>query len=214
MPARVALSADTLFSDVVGLDENWPLQRYDGETVHLKPRVQWAACFWNAANILNGERKDEDLLAFLGPVMQNLGLACELSFKALLFGGGQTAQKVRNYGHSLTDLYRTAEDHVDIVRFLDAVVRSSTPFDLPEVVADRGAEEGFARKETDLKWRMFTGHLDLLNELYDRPLRTRYIKAGAASLPEPYILLVGSGLILNAMAETLGLAAVGAPDAQ
>jgi hypothetical protein len=110
---------------------------------------------------------------------------------------------------SLSELYSEAESQFDISRFLLAVVQASSAIALPDEIADRFMERGHTREEADVGWRVFSQHIYLLDESYDRPFRARYLSAGPIALPEPFILLLGSLILLNAMNERLQLPLIG-----
>ncbi len=212
MSAYITASFGDPFTEVAALNDNWPVQLSDQDAEHLVGRAKWASSYWAAANTLYGERDVRDFIMFAGPVMQNAGLACELVLKCLLFGGGRSDASLRKLGHSLDDLFSASEQHFDVTRFLVAVVRASEPIPLPKEVADNFIKTGGTREEADLGWRVFSQHLRILDETYDRPYRARYMNAGPIVLPEPYILLIGSLILLNAMNERLGLPLVAIAD--
>lgn len=207
MSALVSVTFSDPFVEIAALNKDWPeLNTDSGE---LRGRARWAASYWNAANNLYATRDETDHIMFAGPVMQNAGLACELVLKCLLSGGGYSDSDLRKCGHSLSNLYEKAENHLDICRFLDAVIRASRPLELPNEVAHRFAEAGRSRDEAECGWRVFSQHIYILDESYNRPYRARYFSTGPIVLPEPYILLLGSLILLNAMNERLNLPLVG-----
>lgn len=209
MSALLSLTFEDPFAEIAALSDEWPRVASSEQLEDLKGRVRWASSYWNAANQLYAARDVEDFIIFAGPIMQNCGLACELIFKCILAGAGHTDPSLRKFGHSLSELYSEAEHQLDISRFLLAVVQASTPIALPDEIADRFMEQGHTREEADLGWRMFSQHIYLLDTSYDRPFRARYVSAGPIALPEPFILLLGSLILLNAMNERLQLPLIG-----
>lgn len=197
------------FNEIAALSDEWPRQLPNSQHEALIGRARWAGSYWNAANLLYAARDTNDHIWFVGPVMQNTGLACELVLKCLLFGGGQSNTKVKKLGHSLSKLYDEVENHVDILRFLDAVIRASQPLEIPNEIAEQFAQSGKTWEEANLAWRVFSQHIRLLDESYDRPYRARYASKGPIVVPEPFILLLGSLILLNAMNERLSLPLVG-----
>ncbi|MEM8750761.1 MAG: hypothetical protein AAGF28_10690 [Pseudomonadota bacterium] len=209
MSALLSLTFGDPFTEIAALHNDWPQSNSVEHLEALIGRAQWAASYWEAANILHVNRDVTDFIAFAGPIMQNAGLACELTLKCLLSGGGHTDSDLKQLGHSLSKLYERAENFLDIYRFLDAVRNASQPMELPEDIADQFARSGHSRDEADIAWRVFSTHIHLLDESYDRPFRARYIAEGPIALPEPFIVLLGSLILLNAMRERLELPVVG-----
>lgn len=209
MSMRLSLTFGDPFTEIAALNDDWPKSQSVEDREALVGRAEWAGSFWEAANILHANRDPADFKMFAGPVMQNAGLTCELVLKCLLFGGGHWEEDLRKWGHSLTKLYDKAEAHLDILRFLDAVRRASQPFQLPHEIADRYQRSGRMREEAEIRWRVFSQHIRLLDESYDRPYRARYVAEGPISLPDPYFLLLGSLILLNAMRERMDMPLVG-----
>lgn len=209
MSALLAVTFSDPFAQIAALDDEWPKSGSSMHRENLIARARWARSYWEAANCLYGTRDVTDRIAFAGPIMQTSGLACELVLKCLLKGGGHSDKELRKIGHDLSKLFRDAEAHLDILRFLDAVARASEPIALPDEVAEKFDRLGRPPKEAEIAWRVFSQHIRILNESYDRPFRARYINEGPIALPEPFILLIGSLILLNAMNERLGLPLVG-----
>jgi len=209
MSALLSLTFDDPFTEIAALRDEWPRVTSNEHLDDLIGRARWASSYWYAANHLYAARDVEDFIMFSGPVMQNCGLACELIFKCLLAGAGHADPSLRKFGHSLSELYSEAESQFDISRFLLAVVQASSAIALPDEIADRFMERGHTREEADVGWRVFSQHIYLLDESYDRPFRARYLSAGPIALPEPFILLLGSLILLNAMNERLQLPLIG-----
>lgn len=209
MSALLSVTFGDPFAEIAALNDDWPNSLSPDQHEALLGKVRWAGSYWTAASLLYATRDIEDFIMFAGPVMQNAGLACELVFKCLLLGGGHSDKDVRKLGHSLSKLYDKVENQVDIMKFLDAVVRASQPIQLPDEIAHQFIKSGSTLEETDIAWRVFSQHIRLLNESYDRPFRARYNSEGPIFLPEPYILLIGSLILLNAMNERLDLKLVG-----
>jgi hypothetical protein len=209
MSALLSLTFGDPFSEIVGLADDWPRVASSEQLDDLIGRARSASSYWTAANYLYGARDVEDFIMFSGPVMQNCGLACELVLKCLLAGAGHSDSSLRTLGHSLSDLYNEVESQLDIYRFLVSVVEASRPIELPDEIADRFIELGQTREDADFGWRVFSQHIYLLDESYDRPFRARYVAAGPIALPEPFMLLLGSLILLNAMNERLKLPLIG-----
>jgi hypothetical protein len=209
MSLLLSLTFGDPFTEIAALNDDWPKSQSAEDREVLVGHAEWAGSYWEAPNTLHANRDPADFKMFAGPVMQNAGLACELVLKCLLFGGGHSEKDLRKWGHSLTKLYDKAEAHIDILRFLDAVRRASQPFQLPQEVADQYQRSGRTREEAEIGWRVFSQHIRLLDESYDRPYRARYIAEGPISLPEPFFLLLGSLVLLNAMRERMNMRVVG-----
>lgn len=209
MSALLSVTFSDPFAEIAALNEDWPRALPSEEYGTLLGRARWAAAYWTAANYLYAVRDLDDQIMFVGPVMQNAGLACELTMKCLLFGGGRSDRKLKEISHSLSKLYDHIENHLNIHRFIDAVIRASAPLELPNEVADRIIQSGKTREEADLGWRVFSQHIRLLDDSYERPYRARYFNPGPIAVPEPFILLLGSLILLNAMNERLSLPLIG-----
>ncbi|TGD41274.1 hypothetical protein EEB11_19155, partial [Pseudotabrizicola sediminis] len=76
-------------------------------------------------------------------------------------------------------------------------------------IALKRPERNRDRSKADFGWRVFSQHIYLLDASYDRPFRARYLSAGPIALSEPFILLLGSLILLNAMNERLQLPLIG-----
>jgi hypothetical protein len=53
-------------------------------------------------------------------------------------------------------------------------------------------------------WNSFISQISLLDEVYDRPFRSRYHKSGEIFLPECFVLILGIKILLAAMLERVG----------
>lgn len=209
MSALLKLTFSDPFAEVAALHHGWPHIQSDQHRETLIARARWAASYWDAASFLYASRNVTDHIMFAGPVMQNTGLACELVLKCLLFGDGHSEEDLRKLGHSLSAIYDEAVKNLDIHRFLDAVVRASKPLGLPNEVAVQFAQSGRTHDEAEVAWRVFSQHVRILDKSYCHPYRARYVSQGPIVLPEPFILLLGSAILLNAMNERLNLQLVG-----
>lgn len=143
-----------------------------------------------------------DYSHYAGPVVHMVGLATELTLKALLKGAGEPENSVRKLGHNTYDAYLAAKIYFDEVKFLQLVFSNTEHLRLPKEIEERIVERSGSSDATT-EWRVFFNHLRILDQTYDRPYLTRYIKSGSIVLPDAYILLAGSKILISAMMEKL-----------
>jgi len=191
------------FAEAIGLYDNWPV-RQDGESEMLAEGfVAHATAYLEAAQDLyrNGDQ-ERSTLYLVGPLMQVTGLAGELTFKALLRGGGAVEKELRAYSHHTYDAYLAARSLFDEVKFINLVFGNTTDLPVPAEVIERFRANG-RTDNPGIGWRVFFDHLRVLDGVYDRPYRSRYMTPGAVVLPEPRIIFVGLSILLEAMRERL-----------
>jgi hypothetical protein len=158
----------------------------------------WAEAYFSAAEKLHFEGIDRtDLAFYCGPVMQNVGLSTELALKALLRGGGKTQNELRSYSHNTYRAYCAAKKHFDEVKFINLFFANTGHIEIPDEVRNRLIKR--AEKDVEQRWRVYFDHLRLLDTVYDKPFRNRYISPGPATLPETELILVGTKILLSAM---------------
>lgn len=163
--------------------------------------VAHAAAYLEAARELypKGDQ-DDSALHFAGPLMQVTGLASELTFKALLRGSGVGKKQLRNYSHNTYAAYLAARSLFDEAKFINLVLQNTADLPVPEEVIVRFQTNGIT-DDPEIAWRIFFDHLRVLDGVYDRPYRSRYMTPGAVILPEPRIIFVGLSILLEAMRE-------------
>lgn len=191
------------YDDSIGLSSTWPTPIENENEMTTGGFVQWSASYFEAANLLYAsEGWQYPSLHFSGPAMQMTGLSAELALKGLLRGGGATEKKLKRYSHNTYQAYLDARHLFSEVAFIELVFANTAHLTTPTEIVDR-----YEGKEDDphIMWRVFFGQLQILDEVYDSPYRSRYIKPGPIALPEPYIILVGVKLLLNAMLQRLEL---------
>ena len=187
------------YSELIGLVERWPTQS-DEDGMSCGGFVQWASSYFVAANVLLAtEGGPAPSLYQAGPIMQTTGLAAELALKALLRGAGSSDQELRKYSHNTYAAYCAANTLFHEGKFIFAVMSNTQNLSLPDEIKERFEASG--EPDADMRWRCFFSQLRILDDVYDRPYRSRYITPGPIVLPEPYIIQVGVKLLLNAMLE-------------
>jgi hypothetical protein len=191
----------TPFAAAIGLDDNWPRRQDDDCEMSVEGLVAHAAAYLEAARDLYPDGDQENsTLRFAGPLMQVTGLASELTFKALLRGNGAGERELRGYSHNTYAAYLAARSLFDEVKFINLVFGNTANLSVPKCVIERFHSTG-RTDDPGVAWRVFFDHLRILDGVYDRPYRTRYMTPGAIVLPEPQIIFVGLGILLEAMRE-------------
>lgn len=189
------------FAAAIGLDDDWPRRQDDNSEMSFEGFVAHAAAYLEAAQDLYLEGDDENsTLRFAGPLMQLTGLASELTFKALLRGSGSSERELRSYSHNTYAAYLAARSLFDEVKFIDMVFGNTCNLSAPQSVIERFRATG-RTDDPGVAWRVFFDHLRILDGVYDRPYRSRYMTPGAIVLPEPRVIFVGLGILLEAMRE-------------
>ena len=138
---------------------------------------------------------------YLGPTVQLTGLAAELTFKTLLRGSGRDEKHTRRHGHSTYKAYYEARSLFDEVKFVEMVAYNCETC-LPDSVRLRLIDH-FGDDWPD-GWNIFIPQIRLLDEVYDRPFRSRYHNSGQIVLPECYVIILGVKTLLAAMLERIG----------
>jgi len=120
-------------------------------------------------------------------------LANELVLKAVLAFSGCNNAECKRFGHNLTALYDAAKLHFNEDELVKLVWDNTRDLGTPSEIVKRSQD---VDEETiSLRWRYYPAQLALLNEMYDRPFITRYPKAGAFSVPEARVLLIGADAV-------------------
>ncbi|WP_416369527.1 hypothetical protein [Tritonibacter mobilis] len=189
------------FADAIGLDVSWPVEFNQSDEMSVTGLVRWARAYLNAAEILHFSERHHGPEFYPGPVIQNVGLATELTLKTMLRGGGKSPKDMRTYSHNTYKAYCDARSYFDEVKFINLHFSNTSHISVPEEVRIRLS----LRSETDIehRWRVYFDHLRVLDSVYDRPYRTRYVTPGSMVLPETEVILVGTKLLLTAMEERL-----------
>lgn len=191
------------YDESIELDSTWPRPLEDKNEMTPGAFVQWSASYFEAANLLYAtEGWQYPSMHFSGPIMQMTGLSAELALKGLLRGAGVTEKKLRSYSHNTYKAYLDARHLFSEVAFIELVFANTAHLRTPSEILD-----SYEGKENDphTMWRVFFGQLQVLDEVYDRPYRSRYIKPEPIVLPEPFIILIGVKLLVNAMLQRLEL---------
>lgn len=191
------------YDDSIELSSTWPVRPESQNQMTAGGFVQWSASYFEAANLLYAsEGWQYPSMHFSGPTMQMTGLSAELALKGLIRGSGANDNKLRSYSHNTYKAYLDARHLFSEVSFIELVFANTAHLPTPAAIIER-----YEGKEDDphTMWRVFFGQLQILDGVYDRPYRSRYIKPGPIVLPEPYIILVGVKLLLNAMLQRLEL---------
>jgi len=188
------------FSDAIGLASWWPHEPNSVEEISVRGLVAWADEFYRAAERLHLMPEARVGTSFYaGPVIHTIGLAAELSLKAMLRGAGASRSELREVGHNTYGAYLKARKAFDEVEFLKLYFSNIAHRAVPKQIADRLAKEG--EMDPDTRWRFFFDHLRVLDLTYDRPFRSRYVVAGEIVLPDSELLLIGTKILLSAMKE-------------
>lgn len=169
--------------------------------------VKWAQAYYRAAELLHFAEPDDRHTPFYGgPIVQSVGLATELTLKAMLRGNGKTTEEVRGYGHKTYDAYFAARECFDESKFIELHMSNTQHLKVPAEIIDQLISKGEPHSEVEIRWRVYFHHLRLLDTVYDRPFKSRYVQPGAVKLPETEIVLFGTKILLAAMEERLELA--------
>jgi hypothetical protein len=189
------------FADAIGLKGCWPIEVKQQDEMSVSGLVKWARAYLNAGEILHFSERTQEFDFYSGPVMQTVGLATELTLKAMLRGIGKSPKDLRNYSHNTYKAYFDARPCFDEVKFINLHFSNTAHLSVPEEVRTRLT----SRAESDIEhtWRVYFDHLRILDTVYDRPFRTRYVTPGPIVLPETEIILTGTKLLLTAMEEKL-----------
>ena len=189
----------------IGLDSNWPQPISDTNVLEIRDHVEWAIGYFRAAESLYLESAMGNHSAFTlaGPCMQLVGLAAELTFKCLLRGSGKSEGEIRSYGHGIHKAFFDAQASYAYKKFGRLLFDEKYQLALPsEVIIE--LTPMVDRADDGVIWRAFSSQLTALDRVYDRPFQTRYIAPGELNVPEPYLVLVGTKIILQAMRERTG----------
>lgn len=188
------------FSYAIQLRKDWPVKNWCHGHVDISVRLKWALAYYRASKELYEKFLDRnDVPFFCGPLIHNVGVASELVLKAMLYGIGLDETELRKLGHKTYDSFVRARESFNEQDFNDLVFDNTLHLQLPKEIADRC--ETMRIEDVELGWRLYANHLLILDEIYDRPFRTRYIKPGSFVTSEPHILLVGASILISAMVE-------------
>ncbi|WP_293446729.1 hypothetical protein [Planktotalea sp.] len=126
------------FSSLIGLEGSWPASNEIEGELSAKGYVEWAASYVIAANILCSINYDQHPFYYhAGPLMNTLGIAVELTLKAMLRSQGYSDKKIRRFGHCTYELYKEASANFDEARFLNQVYLNLEHYDVPEEIVEQ-----------------------------------------------------------------------------
>lgn len=185
----------------IQLVNTWPVEVPDGE-MGISGLLQWAWSYQLAARILLKHQKKNNQSFYMGPLLQNCGMAAELTLKAMLRGAGKSEEELKRIGHNTYDAYVAAKNQFHEGEFITLVITLTQHRQLPEEIQSRTT--GDEEVGLDNQWRAYFPHLDLLDKTYDRPFRTRYVQGGAVTVPDAEMVLIGNEVLLSAMDARLG----------
>lgn len=187
------------FADAIGLCSRWPLETDANNEMSITGLLAWARAYFSAAELLHFSKRTEDFAFYSGPIVHNVGLATELTLKVILRGMGKTPKEIRKYSHNTYEAYYDSRECFDEVKFLNLHFSNTKHLPIPEEVKTRLTAQG----DEEGRWRVYFDHLRVLDTVYDRPYRTRYMKPGPVILPDTDIILIGTKLLLSAIEERL-----------
>jgi hypothetical protein len=107
------------FADAIGLEGSWPIKVKQQDEMGVSGLVKWARAYMNAGEILHFAERPQEFDFYAGPVMQTVGLATELTLKAMLRGSGKSSKYLRQYSHNTYKAYYDARSCFDEVKFLN-----------------------------------------------------------------------------------------------
>lgn len=192
----------TKFSKSIDLVASWPIRANNKKEMDISGLLVWARTYFDAAEQLHFSELNRRRSSFYsGPVIQSVGLATELTLKVLLRGSGKSSGELRRYSHNTYEAYCDARDCFDETEFIKLHISNTMHMQVPEEVRARLSSQG--EKDVDTRWRMYFDHLRILDGVYDRPYRSRYVSPGAIVLPDAEIVLIGTKILLSAMEERL-----------
>ncbi len=191
------------FKEAIGFKNDWPT--HEPDSMSIVGHTKFCSSYLQASeNAFFFEETEYPMMHLMGPVLQLSGLSAELTLKTILKGYGASDSELKKYGHNTYELYLESRSAFDEVKFINNSMHQSAFDKLPEIVQKRIlAQSGVPPTNSD--WNVFFQHLRLLDEMYDRPFRSRYITAGEANVPEPYFIILGVKTLLAAMHEILGI---------
>lgn len=186
----------------IGFSKDWPASVEDGNEMDVAGLFTWARAYFSAAELLHfSENNNHHAPFYCGPVMQNVGLATELTLKTMLRGCRKSMHEIRKYSHNTYKLYCDSRGCFDEVKFINLHMANTSHLSLSEEVRRR--YELLGEEGADTRWRVYFDQLRLLDSVYDRPYRSRYVTPDEMILPETEIVLIGTKILLNAMGERL-----------
>lgn len=190
------------FATAIGLADDWPTSTASHESMDCAGHLTWAETYFRAAELLHSQPREPDGFAlYCGPVMQIVGLSTELTLKCLLRGGGKSERSLRGYSHNTYNAYLDSRENFDEVKFINLAFSNTDHLIIPDEIRARLELRG--EPDPDRRWRVYFDHLRILDTVYDRPYRNRYLTPGHIVLPEVEIILVGTKILLSAMRERL-----------
>lgn len=192
----------TTFGEAIGLKEDWPT--HEPEKMSILGHTKFCGTYLQAAeNAFFFHDSEQPDMHLFGPVLQLTGLSAELTLKVLLMGYGKSDEEIKKYGHNTYKVYLDARGTFDEVKFIKNTKGQSEFEQLPDIVRERITKK-YGGPPTKEDWNIFFQHLRLLDTIYDRPFRNRYITSGEIRYPEPYFIILGVKTLLAAMLERLG----------
>ena len=96
--------------------------------------VKWARVYMNAGEILHFSEHPQELAFYSGPVMQTVGLATELTLKAMLRGSGKSSKDLRKYSHNTYKAYYDARSCFSEVKFVNLHFSNTAHLPVPEEI--------------------------------------------------------------------------------
>ena len=152
------------FAAAIGLSDNWPINVENDDEMGVSGLLIWALAYFRAAEQLHfSDANVRQTPYYSGPIMQNVGLATELTLKAMLYGCGKTMDELRNYSHNTYNAYCDARACFDEVKFIDLHISCTSYMTVPAEVRSRYAEQG--KEDVDIRWRVYFDHLRLLDSV-------------------------------------------------
>jgi hypothetical protein len=192
------------YSEAISLKRNWPRKLASEDGMDAAGHLVWAGSYLKCAEQITLKNDMEfDLHVFAGPIMQIVGITTELTLKALLRGNGEEQAELKKVSHNTYEAYLRARVLFDEPSFIKLVMSNTSHLEVPTEVVGRVIAKG--EDDPEVRWRVFFDHLKILDESYDRPYRSRYLRPGPIVLPEPLILLAGIKILQSAMRERCDL---------
>lgn len=191
----------TSFASAISLEKRWP--SFEPKELSIAAHIRFAASYVEAAERIFFHEGDvrHKTEFYLGPVVQLTGLAAELTLKTLLRGSGCDERRIKSFGHSTYKAYYDARKLFDEPRFIMTVADNCEAY-MPLQTRKR-LDDYFGSSWPD-GWNIFIPQIRLLDQMYDRPFRSRYHTSGQIYIPETFVIIVGLKTILAAMLERIG----------
>lgn len=98
----------------IGLSESWPENITGSDEMDVTGLFTWASAYFTAAEQLHFSLHTGVSSPFYcGPVMQNVGLATELTLKTMLRGNGKSIREITRHGHNTYNSYLGSRECFD-----------------------------------------------------------------------------------------------------